>query len=262
MGEPDYHELFGAFFDHAADVAGAIALKYFRQDIPVDDKDDRSPVTQADREIEQELRALIGRTFPGHGIIGEEYGSENPDAEFVWVIDPIDGTKSFATGRPLFGTIIGLLHEGVPRVGLIDQAFTRERWFGVADRLATHNGKTIGVAPPRRLEQARLYTGSIAMFEGNIFPNYLTLCRAAKWTHYLCDCYAYGLLAMGWVDLVVEQDLKLFDVAGLIPIVTGAGGFAGGWTLRPVGQEFAGRFVAASSRELAAEALTIMHTTQ
>ena len=103
-----------------------MALKYFRKVIPVDDKQDKSPVTQADREIEQVLRALIKKKFPAHGIFGEEFGNENIDAEFVWCLDPIDGTKSFITGRPMFGTIIGLLHEGKPVVGVVDQAYTRE----------------------------------------------------------------------------------------------------------------------------------------
>src|SRR5437867_1892831 len=114
----DYEKHFAGFFDQAADAARTIALKYFRREIPVSEKEDSSPVTLADREIEQKLRALIGGAFPAHGIIGEEYGEENTGAEFVWVIDPIDGTKSFITGRPQFGTIIGLIHEGRAAVGL------------------------------------------------------------------------------------------------------------------------------------------------
>ena len=130
----DYEKEFAAFFNQAADVARAIALKYFRHVIAVDDKQDKSPVTQADREIERILRELIRKTFPTHGIVGEEFGQDNEQAEFVWVIDPIDGTKSFATGRPLFGTILGLMHNGKPVAGLIEQAFTKERWFGITDR--------------------------------------------------------------------------------------------------------------------------------
>lgn len=254
----DYEKLFGAFFDEAANLAGGIALKYFRQLIPVDDKQDKSPVTQADREIEQAVRALIEKTFPTHGIIGEEYGRQNPDAEFVWVIDPIDGTKSFATGRPLFGTVLGLMHNGKPEVGLIEQPYTKERWFGVSDRFARHNGKDVRVAAPRPLENARLYVGSINMFEGPNFEKYLTLCRAGKWTQTSCDCYAYGLLAMGWADVVVEQCLGLYDVAGAVPIITGAGGFISDWQGKPIGMNFSGEAVAATSRELALEALKIM----
>ncbi|MGE3624146.1 MAG: inositol monophosphatase family protein, partial [Bdellovibrionales bacterium] len=127
---PDYEKQFAAFFDQMADAARDVALAYFRKNLVVDEKDDRTPVTEADRGIEQKLRDVIRKTFPSHGIIGEEFGTENPEAEFVWVIDPIDGTKAFATGRPTFGTIIGLSHNGRPVAGLIDQAYTRERWFG------------------------------------------------------------------------------------------------------------------------------------
>lgn len=254
----DYEKLFGAFIHEAADAAGQVALKYFRQVIPVDDKHDKSPVTEADREIEQTLRILINRAFPGHGIIGEEFGRENDKAEFVWCLDPIDGTKSFITGRPLFGTIIGLLHEGKPVLGIIDQAYTRERWFGVTDAKATHNGKPIRVAPPRKLDAARLYTGSINMFEGAHFEGYLRLCRAAKLTHYACDCYAYGLLAMGWADVMVEQCLKIYDVVGTVPIITGAGGFIGDWQGNPITINFGSEAVAASSRELAMESIKVL----
>lgn len=251
----DYEKNFGGFFDRAADAARTIALKYFRREIPVSDKEDSSPVTAADREIEQKLRAMIGEAFPSHGIVGEEYGEQNAGAEFVWVIDPIDGTKSFITGRPQFGTIIGLMHGGRPVAGLIDQAFTAERWFGVASQFARHNGKPIRVAPPRTLKEARLCTGPFSMFEDGKLEDYIALCRAARHAQYNGECYAYGLLAMGWFDVVVEQGLKIHDVAGVVPIVTGAGGFAGDWELNSLTFDFGGSIVAASSLSLAREAV-------
>jgi len=253
----DYEKHFARFFDEAADAARAVALKYFRREITVTDKEDMSPVTAADREIEQQLREAIGRVFPSHGIIGEEYGGENVGAEFVWVIDPIDGTKSFITGRPQFGTIIGLVHEGNPAVGLIDQAFTGERWFGVAGQFARHNGRPIRVAQPRRLEEARLCTGPLSMFDDGELEKYRSLCRAVKCAQYNGECYAYGLLAMGWFDLVMERGLNIHDVAGVVPIVTGAGGFTGDWNLDPVTLDFGGSIVAASSRDLARQAVGI-----
>lgn len=251
----DYEKHYAGFFDEAADAARAIALKYFRGEVAVSDKEDSSPVTVADREIEQKLRALIGEAFPGHGIIGEEYGEENTGAEFVWVIDPIDGTKSFITGRPQFGTIIGLVHQGKPAVGLVDQAFTGERWFGVADQFARHNGKPIRVAPPRALKDARLCTGPFSMFEDGHMESYMALCRTVHCAQFNGECYAYGLLAMGWFDLVIERHLQIYDVAGVVPIVSGAGGFAGDWDLSPVTLGFGGSIVAASSRTLAMEAV-------
>jgi len=251
----DYEKLFATFMNEMADAAGDIALTYFRKHVSIEAKDDKSPVTQADREIEQRLRALIAKKFPSHGVVGEEFGKENEKAEFVWVIDPIDGTRAFMTGKPLFGTIIGLMHEGMPRVGCVDQAFTKERWFGIDNAYATHNGARIHVAAPRALADARLYTGSPDMFRGDNFESYLDLCRAVKWPQYGCDCYAYGLLAMGWTDLVVEQKLKIHDVAGIAPIITGAEGFLADWDLKPVTFDYAGTAVASSCKELAAEAV-------
>jgi histidinol phosphatase-like enzyme (inositol monophosphatase family) len=254
----NYTQRYGPLLSAAADMAGEVTLKYFRKPLPIDVKDDRSPVTQADREIEEKFRAMVRKEFPDHGIIGEEFGRDRPDAEFVWVIDPIDGTRAFMTGKPIFGTVIGLLHEGKPMAGTVDQAFTKERWFGVTNRFAFHNGKPIHIAPPRKLNEARMYIGSPNMFDGPNLEKYLTLCRTARWPQYGCDCYAYGLLAMGWADCVVEQKLALYDVAGLVPIITGAGGFVSDWKLNPVGMDFDGHLVAASSKELAVEVLKIM----
>jgi len=255
----DYAREFAGFFDRMADAAGEIALRYFRGDLAIEEKDDHSPVTQADREIEARLRRMIREEFPAHGIVGEEQGSENDGAEFVWYIDPIDGTKSFAIGRPLFGTIIGLAHAGRPVAGLVDQAFTKERWFGIGNDFATHNGRRVKVAAPRELKDARLYAGSPATFRDHeSYRGYEALCRAAKWTQYSGDCYAYGLLASGWIDLVVERDLKPHDVVGVVPIVSGAGGHISDWTGRDVDAGTDGTVVAASSKELAMQALGVI----
>lgn len=254
----DYEKEFMAFFHESADQSRQIALKHFRQSLSLDEKEDKTPVTEADREIEKAIRSLINSKFPTHGIIGEEYGKENDSAEFVWVIDPIDGTKSFATGRPLFGTVIGLLHQGRPVVGLIDQAFTQERWLGITNQTATHNGKILKVASPRNIENVRLYTGGLDMFKGEHFDGYLRLCNAVKWTQYSCDCYSYGLLAMGWVDLVVEQRLKIYDIAGVVPIITGAGGYIRNWDGSEIDVHTNGQIVAASSEKLAMDALSII----
>lgn len=254
----DYEKLFGGFINQASDAARDVALRYFRKVIPVDDKQDKSPVTEADKSIEKTVRAMINEQFPSHGIIGEEFGRENENAEFVWCLDPIDGTKSFITGRPMFGTILGLLHGGKPVMGVIDQAFTGERWFGVTDTIATHNGTPVRVAPARTLNAARLYTGSINMFEGDNFDGYLRLCRAAKLTQYSCDAYAYGLLSMGWCDVIVEQCLKLYDVAGAMPIITGAGGYFADWNGNAIDINFGSEAVAASSKALAMESVACL----
>lgn len=254
----DYEKEFAGFFDELADAARVIARRYFRKSFSIDDKDDKSPVTQADREIEQKLRVLIKQKFPAHGIIGEEFGSENDTAEFVWVIDPIDGTKAFATGCPTFGTIIGLAHNSKPVVGLIEQAFTKERWFGITNQFCRHNGKPAKVAPPRSLSAARLFSTSPDMFSGEYEENYKALRRAVKWARFGADCYAYGLAALGWADLVVERDLKVYDIFGAVPIIAGAGGIVSDWQGREITLDFNGASVAASSKELAQEALKII----
>lgn len=255
---PDYEKLFSAFINEAADAAGDIALKYFRKDLRIEDKQDSSPVTQADKQIETLLRDRIAKTFPNHGIVGEEFGNERIDAEFVWVLDPIDGTRAFMTGKPLFGTIIGLMHDGKPILGCVDQPYTKERWFGVDGTTATHNGKPIRVAPPCKLDASRLYITLPNNLRGENLENLFDLCRAAKWPQFNCDCYAYGLLAMGCCDLVVEDRLKIHDVAGIVPILTGAGGFAADWNMNPIGFDFTGEMVAASTHDLAAEAVNVL----
>lgn len=256
----NYKSAYYAILHILADEAGKIARPLFRSALATETKDDRSPVTQADRAIEQKLREIIGKTFPDHGFIGEEFGAHNPGADFVWVVDPIDGTRAFMTGKPLFGTIIGLMHAGKPVMGLVDQPFTHERWLGQDNAFAEFNGKPIRVAAPRTLGEARLFTGSPNMFFGDNFDRYLTLCKTARWPQYGCDCYAYGLMAMGCADLVVEQDLKLHDVVGIAPIVTGAGGVAVDWNLREIDASFGkpGGFIAASSMALAEETAALL----
>jgi inositol-phosphate phosphatase/L-galactose 1-phosphate phosphatase/histidinol-phosphatase len=255
----DYAREFAGFFDRMADAAGHIALEYFRTDLAIDEKDDHSPVTRADREIEAKLREIICAEYPAHGIVGEEYGCEKENAEFVWYIDPIDGTKSFAIGRPLFGTIIGLTHAGRPVAGLVDQAFTKERWFGIAGASTTHNCRRVKVAAPRNLAAARLYVGAPSTFrEKKCFAAYEAMCQKAKWTQFSGDCYAYGLLASGWIDLVIECDLKAHDVVGIVPIILGAGGIISDWNGRDVDAKMDGTVVAASSKELAMQALDVL----
>jgi inositol-phosphate phosphatase/L-galactose 1-phosphate phosphatase/histidinol-phosphatase len=254
----DVEKQFAGFFEEMAEAARDIALRYFRKNLVVDEKEDKTPVTQADREIEQNLRALIKQKFPAHGVIGEEFGRENAAAEFVWVIDPIDGTKAFATGRPSFGTIIGLAQNGKPVAGLIDQAYTKERWFGVTDRFCRHNGVPVKVAAPRKLSAARFYTTTAAMFEGGYEEGFERLRKTVKWPQYSCDCYAYGLLALGWIDLVMERDLKVHDVIGLAPIISGAGGYAGSWDGNEISLETDGTIIAASTKALALEALAVL----
>jgi inositol-phosphate phosphatase/L-galactose 1-phosphate phosphatase/histidinol-phosphatase len=220
---------FVALANTLADAARPIAARYFRTPVTVDDKADLSPVTIADREAETAMRTLLDKTVPQHGVFGEEHGAVRTDAEYVWVLDPIDGTKAFITGLPIFGTLIALLHRGVPVLGVIDQPISRERWLGIAGRGSTLNGQPIGVRACSSLDKAYMYSTAPQMFGGPLAARHQALAEKVKLFRWGGDCYAYGLLAAGHVDLVVENALKLYDFAALVPVIKGAGGLITDW---------------------------------
>lgn len=242
-----------------AKAAAEVATRYFRRPIPVDDKADKSPVTVADREIEQTLRKILAAERPADGVIGEEYGADRPDAAALWVIDPIDGTKGFITGSLGFGTLIGLLVEGVPVLGVISQPVTGEVWLGAAGRPTTLNGRPVATRTGRCLADAYLFASSPSMFaRGEEADSFARLSDAAKYTRFGQDCYAYGLLSSGFTDLVCEADLKLHDYTALVPVVAGAGGVITAWDGSPLSFVFGrppARVIAAGSAELHAEAV-------
>ncbi len=217
-----------------ADAAGAAIRPYFRTLLTIDDKPDLTPVTAADRAAEEAMRGLIERHFPEHGILGEEFSPVRPKAEFVWVLDPIDGTKSFISGVPLFGTLIALTERGRPILGVIDQPISRERWVGAAGRPTTLNGVAIAVRPCRDLAAATLFATSPDMFAGADAQAFARLKAAVKLVRFGADCYAYGLAAAGFIDLVAEAQLKPYDFCAMVPIVEGAGGVITDWRGAPL----------------------------
>lgn len=244
--------------ERLADASGAIIRRYFRTTLEVEDKPDKSPVTVADREAETAIRELIEEAFPDHGIVGEEYGAVRADAKYVWVLDPIDGTKSFITGKPLFGTLIGLLHEGAAVLGLIDQPVLGERWLGARGRPTTLNGRPVHVRPCGELGRAALYATSPHMFEGADKQAFARVRDAVKLPLYGADCYAYGLLACGFADLVVEASLAAYDYCGVVAVIEGAGGVITDWTGAPLGLGSDGRVVAAGDRRSHERALELL----
>jgi myo-inositol-1(or 4)-monophosphatase len=228
---------FRATAEAAADAAGAVIRPLFRSQLLVEAKGDASPVTEADKAAERSLRALIAERHPEHGVIGEEYGETRPEAEWVWVLDPIDGTRAFVTGRPLFGTLIGLLHRGAPVLGIIDQPSTGERWIGVAGEPTRFRSTMGGVPrcrPCPRLDLAELSCTSPDMFDATTAPRFGRVKAAARRTSWGGDCYAYGLLALGLVDAVVDATMKPWDWAALVPVIEGAGGRCTDWAGRPL----------------------------
>lgn len=227
-----------AFIDLAgrlADVAGKVARRYFRTGVTVIGKADASPVTIADREAEARMRVLINRECPEHGIYGEEHGVERVDAEYVWVLDPIDGTKSFISGVPMFGTLIALLRRGEPILGVIDQPILRDRWLGAAGHPTRFNGAVARTRACRTLSEASLFATTPDMFRGASAASFRRLHKAVKLPRYGTDCYAYGLLASGHVDVVVEARLQPYDYLAQVPIIAGAGGILTDWEGRPLG---------------------------
>jgi inositol-phosphate phosphatase/L-galactose 1-phosphate phosphatase/histidinol-phosphatase len=212
-----------------ADAAREAIRPYFRQPLTVDDKADLTPVTAADRAAEQVMRSLIERRFPEHGIIGEEFGRVGENAEFVWTLDPIDGTKSFISGVPLFGTLIALTRAKRPILGIIDQPISRERWVGLAGSPTTLNGAVVRCRSCAGLAGATLFATTPDMFKGKDAAAFARVSCAVKLTRFGADCYAYGLLAAGFIDLVLEASLKPYDFCAMVPIVEGAGGIATDW---------------------------------
>lgn len=216
-----------------ADAARVITLKYFRSKLfQIIDKADQSPVTIADREAEEVMRALLAEHFPSHAIYGEEWGLTMPEggSDYVWVLDPIDGTKSFITGKPVFGTLIALMHKGVPVLGIIDQPVLQERWLGIKGQVTTLNGVEIQTrSATTLLKDAYLYTTSPHLFAGEKEEAFIRVRNKVKVPLYGCDCYAYGLVAAGHVDLVIESGLKPYDYLAIVPVVEGAGGVMTNW---------------------------------
>ena len=229
-----------------AEEAGAAIRPYFRAEFGLESKSDATPVTLADRAAEAAIRAILESERPGDGIIGEEYGTVREKASRQWVIDPIDGTTSFVAGRPIFGTLIALMEDGWPVLGLIDQPILKERWVGAVGHPTTFNGAPVKTRSCPDLAQAILSTTSPNCFSAHEGEHFMAL--AAKTAHRRLiwggDCYNYALLASGHIDLVVEAGLKIHDFAALIPVVEGAGGMMCGWAGEPLNAESEGHVIA------------------
>lgn len=217
-----------------ADAVRPVIRRYFRTRLAIDAKTDASPVTIADREAEALMRRMIGERFPDHGIRGEEFGLHQPEAEWVWVLDPIDGTKSFVSGSLAFGTQIALLHRGQPVLGIIDQPITGERWLGQAGSASVLNGVAIRTSDTRRIADAVVYTSALDHFDADARGRYIGLAAAARFHRTSHDCYAAGLLALGTVDLLLEGNVHDYDILPQLPIIEGAGGIVTDWDGQPL----------------------------
>ena len=241
-----------------ADIAGPIVRRHFRAGGAITTKSDSSPVTEADRAVEQAMRDAIRSAYPDHGILGEEFGDTTPDAEWVWVLDPIDGTRSFITGKPVFASLIGLARYGRPVLGIIDQAITGERWLGVTGAVTTLNDAPARVRTCEGLSQAALYTAGPEWFQGADREAFDRLHHEVLMTQYSADAYAFGLLASGHVDLAVECDLKPYDYWALIPVIQGAGGVISDWAGDALTLEGPGKVLAAGDQQVHRRAIATL----
>jgi len=251
-------ESFIPFAEQLATLSGEIIRKYFRKPLDAQQKEDLTPVTKADREIERTLRAYIHQTYPEHGIIGEEYEPTGGAAEYKWIIDPIDGTKSFMIGKPIFGTLISLVHDDEPILGIIDQPILGERWTGVKGFATNFNYNPIRTRACASLADAMFSTTSPTMFKGDDRHKFERVRESAKYVTYGGDCYSYGLLSSGFVDAIIETDLKPHDFCALAPIIKGAHGIFTDWEGNPVTLKSDGRVIATGDRRVHDEILALV----
>ncbi len=247
-----------AFLHELADASEQVVLRYFRIGLEVEDKSDESPVTQADREAEQALRELIQERFPEHGIFGEEHGHLGPEREWQWILDPIDGTRAFVSGLPLFGTLIALTHQGSLQLGLLNLPALGERWWSTSGNLAQHRQtrphlqtRTCQTSRKQDLASCYAYSTDPSMFSEAQWHQAEQVYRSVKMRRFGGDCYSYGLLASGHIDLVLEADLKLYDIAGPMAVVEASGGRVTDWRGNsPLEPGWDGTVLASASREL------------
>ena len=213
-----------SFANFLADESAKITLKYFRQTFSTENKQDNTPVTIADKNTELRIRDLINKTYPKHGILGEEFEDINPDSEFKWVIDPIDGTMSFIAGHKDFGTLIALLHNNKPVIGIINCPIHEERWLGIEGKKTTMNGKEVQTSKIKDLKKSYVCTSGLYFDNDHFRKGFDKIIQQTRYHRFGGDCYMYGMVASGYIEIVLEDTLKAHDYMALVPIIEGAGG--------------------------------------
>lgn len=246
------------FTGSLANVAATCTNSYFRRPIDIMTKQDQSPVTKADQETEFLLREMISKKYPSHGILGEEHGSERLDRDDLWVIDPIDGTKSFIAGLPVYGTLIAYLYQQKVRIGAISMPAMHELWIGVEGQGCYFNGKLCRASQCKLLSDAILMTTTPDYFRGHDKGRFNELIDQTQLQRYGGDCYIYGMLASGWADIVVEQGLQAYDYMALVPVIQEAGGVITDWSGNCLNLNSDGNVLAAATPELHQQALEIL----
>lgn len=250
--------LYCEFLDSTLNETADIIRRYYRQPHDVIIKADESPVTTVDKDVEQLFRKRVAEVYDDHGIFGEEFGFHSTMQGINWVIDPIDGTLSFMSGRPLFATLVALANDGMPVLGVIDQPIIGERWLGLSEQRTTLNGSIVSTSGKEFLSDAILATTNPDYFDDAGCEKFIQIAEQVQHIIYGGDAYNYALLASGHVDIVVESGLKPYDFAALVPVIEGAGGKITDWQGKPLTLQSNGDVVASASHDLHTQALTVL----
>ena len=247
------------FSNYLADESEKIIKEYFRKPFKVENKTDESPVTIADKNTELKIRELIEEKYPDHGILGEEFDSKNLDSEFLWVIDPIDGTRSFIAGHKDFGTLIALLHNNKPIIGIINCPMHEERWVGIKNQKTTLNGGEINTSEINLLSKSYVCTSGLYFKNDHFRKGFNQIVKQSNYHRFGGDCYMYGMLATGLIEIVIEDTLKPHDYMALIPVIEGAGGIISDRYGKAIDLDSDGSVVVSANDELHKQLIKIIN---
>ena len=248
-----------SFANYLADESEKIISKYFRKNLEIETKDDESPVTIADKKVELLIRELIQEHYPEHGILGEEFDQTNIESEHIWVIDPIDGTRSFIAGHKDFGTLIALVYKNKPIVGIINCPMHKERWVGIDNKETTMNNKIVKTKNTTSINDSYFCTSGLYLEDDHFKKSCDKIINKTKYYRLGGDCYMYGMIASGLIDIVLEDTLKTHDYMALIPVIEGAGGVVTDKYGNPVTINSDGSIVASANKSLHNQIIDIIN---
>ena len=254
-----YLKEFVSFANTLADNSAEVIMQYFRRQFNIETKEDNTPVTIADKKSEEKIRELIEQTYPSHGIVGEEYEEVNFDSEFTWVIDPIDGTQSFIAGHKDFGTLIALLQNNKPILGIINCPAHQERWIGIHNQPTTLNGIVVSTSSIQKIQDGYAFTSGLYFENDKFKKGFDKIIQRAKYYRFGGDCYMYGMLATGLIDIVIEDTLKIWDYMALIPVIEGAGGVVTDKYNKKITLDSKGSIIATANPELHNEVTKLLN---
>ena len=255
-----YFKEFTSFANILANESEKMIMQYFRKSFTTEIKDDRTPVTIADKNTEQKIRDLIKKKYPNHCILGEEYEEINTENEFIWVIAPIDGTMSFIAGHKDFGTLIALLHNKKPILGIIDCPAHKERWVGLQNKPTTMNDTEVRTSNIKSIKNSYTFTSGLYFEDKKFRTDFDKIIGQAEYYRFGGDCYMYGMLASGLIDIVIEDTLKPYDYMALIPVIEGAGGVVTDKYNKEINLDSKGSIIATANPELHKEVMKVLRS--